>query len=247
MRLTRTSENSMHLELGLVGPESIPAWLDLGSVAVGAVFGATLGTSRKAPLIGVLLLAGAIGFGGGILRDLFLGVPINALTNNSYIITVAVAALVAIMLGDRLVRPLWVLLMLDALVMGLFVVIGTEKSLILNFPAGSAIFVGTVAAIGGGIIADLLTGELPVVMKRGPWQASIALACAIWFVTINQFHHQALTEISTIVLAVAIRGTTLWRGWEAPHADHLSISKWRQRLLGNSQQKNTKDKQEKSR
>jgi len=54
----------MILEPTIISPGVLPLWLDIGAVALGAVFGATLANSRQAPLLGVLLVGILLGFGG---------------------------------------------------------------------------------------------------------------------------------------------------------------------------------------
>ena len=56
----------------LVTPHSLPLWLDLGSIAIGAIYGATLATARRAPLIGVFIVAVLMGVDGGMIRDILL-------------------------------------------------------------------------------------------------------------------------------------------------------------------------------
>ena len=213
-------------ELNLVEPGAIPLWLDLGAVALGAIYGATLATSRNAPLIGVLLVSVLMGFGGSMLRDIMLNTSINALTHGRYMTTVMVCTIIGALMGNRLLQPTWLILMLDALVMGLFVVIGTEKAYLFGMPTSASIFIGTITAIGGGILADLLLGQRPDIMSRGPWSASIALVCACWFVLAYSQGWRGFAEVSSIALAVLLKGMVLWRGWEAPMPEHLKSVDW---------------------
>jgi uncharacterized membrane protein YeiH len=195
-------------------------------VALGAIYGATLATSRNAPLIGVLLVSVLMGFGGSMLRDILLNAPINALTHGRYMTTVMVCTILGAMIGNRLLQPTWLILMLDALVMGLFAVIGTEKAYLFGMPTSSSIFIGTITAIGGGILADLILGQRPDIMSRGPWSASIALVCACWFVVAYAQGWRGFAEVSSIALAVLLKGMVLWRGWEAPMPEHLTSVGW---------------------
>ena len=172
-------------------------------------------------LVGILL-----GFGGSIIRDILLNTEINALVHGRYITTAVVASIIGALLGDRLMRPMWLFTILDATTMGLFAVIGTEKALLFGMPISSALFIGTLTAIGGGIIADLLTGVKPDVMSRGPWSASMALVSACWFIIWFEQGFVRFAEISSIAMCVLLRGMAIWRGWEAPHADHLKPNTW---------------------
>lgn len=220
------------IEVVATTPAQLPPLIDLGAVALGAVYGATLATSRKAPLIGVLIVSVMMGVGGSILRDLLLNTDVNVLVHGRYMTTVMVGALVGAVIGNKLLRPLWLILMLDAIVMGMFVVLGTEKAFLFGMSNTSSIFIGTVAAIGGGILSDVLLGQQPDIMSRGPWNASIALVCAGWFTIFANFDMITFAEITTVILATSIKGMALWRGWEAPMPEHLLPTEWIKRTRG---------------
>lgn len=219
----------MQLEPQLLDPISLPLWIDLGSVAIGAVYGATLATSRKAPLVGVLLMGILLGFGGSVIRDLLLDAPINPLIQPFHLPVAAGSAIVGAIFGQQILKPKRLFYALDALVIGMFVVIGAEKALIYNMPIGSVIFIGTLTAIGGGILGDILTGHKPDIMTRGPWLASSAVLGAIWFVIWFEQDLVQFAELSTILLVAAMRGLSLWRGWEAPTPDDLKPKAWVER------------------
>lgn len=210
----------------IVTPIALPLWIDLGAVAVGSVYGATLATQRKAPLVGVLLMGMLFGFGGSIIRDLLLNAPLNPLVQSRYVPMAAASSIVGAIFGNRILKPKRVFYFLDALVIGMFVVIGAEKSLIFHMPIGSVIFIGTLTAIGGGILGDILTGQKPDIMTRGPWLASVALFGAIWFVIWYEQGWIKFAELSTIAVVVFLRGMSLWRGWDAPTPDDLKPKAW---------------------
>ena len=219
----------MQFEPQIVAPISLPLWIDLGAVAVGAVYGATLATSRKAPLVGVLLMGMLLGFGGSVIRDILLDAPINPLVKSQHVPTAAASAIIGAIFGQQILKLKRVFYTLDALVIGMFVVIGAEKALIYNMPIGSVIFIGTLTAIGGGILGDVLTGQKPDIMSRGPWLASSAFLGAIWFVIWYEQSFIQFAELSTIIIVIAMRGLSLWRGWEAPTPEDLNPKVWVER------------------
>lgn len=217
---------SVFTEVVVTQQHELPFALDIFSVSIGAVFGATLATSRKAPLIGVFIVAIFMGMGGSILRDILLNAPLNSLVHPQYIISALVCTVVGAVAGHLLLKPRWLILMMDTVVMGLFVVLGTEKAFLFGMPSMSAVFIGMITAIGGGIVSDLLLGQKPDIMSRGPWNASIALVGAFWFVFIANVGTLQVAEITTISLCVIIRALVLWRGWEAPMPEHLTSTEW---------------------
>jgi uncharacterized membrane protein YeiH len=143
----------------------------------GALFAAQF-RDRRLDLLGVAIIGLAAALGGGIIRDLLLNqVPVAL--QQEWFIAVAVAAAFFGMLLERLFSRLgWLITGLDALTIGLFCAIGTSKALDLGLPAGPAIFVGAVSAVGGSIIRDLLLGVHIALMYVGSLYAIAAIAGA---------------------------------------------------------------------
>jgi uncharacterized membrane protein YeiH len=86
-----------------------------------------------------------------------------AVTSRYYLPTVAVAALAGMLFSGLLRRFAATLVILDALSAGLFAVVGVEQAPLYDLPYVSAIFVGVSAAVGGGLLVDLIAGRLPYI------------------------------------------------------------------------------------
>jgi uncharacterized membrane protein YeiH len=161
----------------------IPLWLNLSATAVGALEGALIaGRARKYDLTGVFIIALCLGFGGGLIRDILLGsLPPAALQSPWYLLTVVAAMAVAVPFSHRVRGMPSTLVLLDALTLGLFAVVGTDKALQFDVPLVAALFIGTAASVGGGIAADLLMQRTPMVLKPAPLYALAGLAGAVTF------------------------------------------------------------------
>lgn len=200
---------------------AIPLWLDLMAVGVGAVFGGAVTNRRGAPIVGVLVAGVVLGLGGGIMRDVILGVTPVAISNPWYVTTAAICALVGGLLARRLSAESGVLVLLDAWALAMFVVIGAGKAMALGVSPPVGIFLGMITGIGGGTLVDLMTGEVPTVMAQGPWYASAALIASAYFVTMWTLLPRPVDEWSTIILVVLLRFASVKRGWDAPNVDDL--------------------------
>jgi uncharacterized membrane protein YeiH len=158
----------------------VPLAVELTAVVIGALSGALHAVNRKADVVGTFSLALSTGVGGGILRDILIGAsPPAALSHGLYLPVVAVAALLAMLFSRWLARLTSALAPVDALLLGLWAVIGTEQALAHHLPVTSAVFVGTVTAVGGGALRDLLTNETPTVFLPGELYATAAFAGAL--------------------------------------------------------------------
>lgn len=162
----------------LIHPLQVPLWIDLTAVVVGALAGASVAARERLDAFGALLLAVVMGLGGGIVRDLLLGLRPVAVTSGYYLPTVAGAALAGFLFASFVRRFESTFTVLDAMSVGLFTVVGVEKALLYDLPYVSAIFIGVSAAIGGGLLVDLIAGRPVEVIHRGPWNATAALVGA---------------------------------------------------------------------
>ena len=136
-------------------------------MAVFAASGASAGVVKRLDLFGVVFVGAVAALGGGIVRDLLLGaVPPYALTHWVYLVVAVLAAILLFRLHPQFNRLRRTVLVLDAAGLGLFTVTGTLKALDARVPALGACVVGMITAIGGGLGRDLLTGEIPIVLRR---------------------------------------------------------------------------------
>ncbi|TXK20626.1 trimeric intracellular cation channel family protein [Microbacterium wangchenii] len=162
----------------------IPLWADLLAVGLGGVQGALFASGfrgqQRLDLLGVAIIGIMIGMGGGLIRDLLLGVVPATLQSNWYLLTASGAALVGMLLAGIFQRLNAAIIALDALVIGLFGAFGTSKALALGLPPVPAVFVGVCSAVGGGVLRDMMMGLPVAIMHVGSLYAVAAGAgCAV--------------------------------------------------------------------
>lgn len=203
----------------------IPLWMDLLAVAIGSLQGAAFAAQfrdRRLDLLGVAIVGIATGFGGGILRDILLNQVPLALQSNWYLPVATVAALLGMLL-QRLVHRLSVTInVLDAVMLGMFGALGTTKALAFGLPVVPAIFVGAVAACGGGILRDLLL-NLPIsIMQVGSLYAVAAIVGATTLAVLDGFGVNALAAgIACVVVTFGVRVLAVAFHWTLPEQRHL--------------------------
>lgn len=150
--------------------------LDLLGVGVFAVSGALAAGRKRLDLLGVFALASVTAIGGGTVRDLLLGRhPIVWLTDEAYlgVILAAIAVTFAYVRWRR--PPLVSLLVADALGLALFGVAGAQIAEASGLPPVSVVVLGTMTGVGGGVIRDVLTAEVPLVLRSGNLYASTVI------------------------------------------------------------------------
>ncbi|TDN92837.1 TRIC cation channel family protein [Microbacterium sp. BK668] len=188
----------------------IPLWADLTAVGLGGVQGALFASGfqgqRRLDLLGVAIIGIVMGMGGGLIRDLLLNVPPATLQSNWYLITATLAALVGMLLANLFRRLNGVIVALDAVVIGLFGAFGTSKALTLGFPFVPAVFVGVCAAVGGGILRDMLMGLPTAIMHVGSLYAVAAGAGCLVLATLHTFGIDiVIAAVAGVVVTTIIR------------------------------------------
>ena len=200
-----------------IHPLQVPLWIDLTAVVVGALVGSSVAARQQLDAIGALLLAVIMGLGGGIVRDLLLGLRPVAVTSRYYLPTVAAAALAGFLFASLVRRFERTFAILDAMSVGLFTIVGVEKALLYDLPYVSAIFIGVSAAVGGGLLVDLIAGRPVEVIRRGPWLATAALVGASGYaVAAAADAPTGVSQAIAFLLVVIMRLTALRWGLQTP-------------------------------
>jgi len=151
--------------------------IDLLGIAVFAVSGALAAGRKRLDLIGVVVLALATAIGGGTIRDVLLDRhPIFWLTNPAYLLVIVSAALGTVIYVRFRPAPAPALLVADALGLALFSVAGAQIAERAGIPAGGGIVLGTITGAAGGVVRDVLSAEVPLILRRGNLYASAAIA-----------------------------------------------------------------------
>lgn len=184
-----------------------PLWLALLTVGVNAVVGAlqaSVDERHHWDIVGVATFATLMGLGGGFIRDMLIGhLPAESLRSPWYLTTVVACILVVLVVGQWLARVQPLVQLLDALALGLFAVSGTASALGAGLPVISAVFVGTVAAVGGGVLVSVLKDEVPAILLASAPRALIALlVSAVYAATaVASGRAAAVTGLVTAVVA----------------------------------------------
>lgn len=209
--------------------------LNLVGTAAFAVSGALAAVRARLDVFGVVILGLTTALGGGITRDLLLGItPPTTLSTWPYLTVAGASALVVFRFHPQVTRLWKAVRLADALGLGVFVTAGTAIAL-HQVPWYSACLIGMTTGIGGGALRDVLLREIPLVLRKEIY-ALAALAGALVVVlgqavtgTIPSGHPAATPPapgwlpvpgwvfiVMGAVLVVVLRVVALWRRWNAP-------------------------------
>jgi uncharacterized membrane protein YeiH len=202
--------------------------LEVLAVFVAAVSGGLAAVRKRFDVFGVLVLAWVTGLGGGVLRDVLIGaVPPVGISSWRLVATALVAGVVIFVLHPRIERMRRAVVVLDAAALALFVLQGTAKALDLGAGPLASVMVGVLTAVGGGILRDVLVGEVPLIFADRqlyaiPAIAGAGLTAALWHAGLLALWSEALV----VVLVLGFRLLSLWRGWVVPGAGSGWPGRW---------------------
>lgn len=146
-------------------------------IFVFALTGALKARTHQMDIFGGFVIAFATAYGGGTIRDLLIGAhPVNWINDYLALGLVVGAVIIISMIRSSQIRFRRTIFFTDAIGLGLFTVTGIERSIALTINDGYAVIMGVVTATFGGLLADILCGEKPDLLKRGELYAT---ACAI--------------------------------------------------------------------
>ena len=164
-------------------------WL-IGIIAE-AMTGALAAGKKQMDLFGVVIIGCATAIGGGTLRDMMLGnYPLIWVENVHYLIAIALASLLTVLIAPVMRYLSQLFLAIDALGLAVFSIIGAQKTLMLGFSPVVAVVMGVVTGVFGGVIRDILCNQVPLIFKKELY-ALVALLTASLYVCLK---HLEVTE-----------------------------------------------------
>lgn len=193
--------------------------LDLIGTAAFAASGAWAGIRRNMDLFGVMVLGLVTATGGGTLRDILLGdTPPFCLQDEIYLYIAIGISLATFFLHRHMEWLRYPLLYFDAVGLGTFVVIGTEKALQFGTGALGAVMLGVMTATAGGMIRDMLANQVPLILRKEVY-ASACLAGGVLLVGLQQTAlPQTVAWLIAAGLVILVRVLAIRFDWALPRA-----------------------------
>lgn len=182
-------------------------FLDLAGVFVFAVNGAmTAIRATRLDIVGVVTLGMFTGLGGGTIRDILLdALPPATFVDWRYLLIAASGGLVAFALSQRLDRLGRPIVVLDAVGLSVFAVIGASKAVALDFGIAQAVIVGVITAVGGGTLRDLLILRVPTVLRNELYAIPALIAAAITVGLLHLDVYSVWTALGAAAVCFLIR------------------------------------------
>jgi len=192
--------------------------LDYASVLVFAITGALVASRAQLDLMGFAFIACLTALGGGTLRDLLLDRnPIFWIANPAYLAVGTLAALVVFFTAHLLESRYRTLIWLDSFALAVAVAAGAGVAMSLDQTPTIVILMGMITGCMGGLMRDVVVGEVPLVLKQGELYVTAAFAGSLTAVIIRSFlNDETIALFAGACVAWVLRAGSLYFGWNLP-------------------------------
>lgn len=144
-------------------------WLNLIGIFFFTISGSLAARDKKHyhDYFGVFFTGFLTAIGGGTLRDMMLGAyPISWLSDRNILISIIVAFLVTLLFKNAIIKLRRTLFLFDTIGVGIYTILGVEKSLEYHVNPFAAVILGLISAVFGGVIRDTLINEIPLIFAK---------------------------------------------------------------------------------
>lgn len=180
--------------------------LEFIGVGVFAVSGALAAGRKRLDLLGVVVIATVTALGGGTVRDVLLDRhPVFWIAEPRYLYVSLAAALVTVIYTRRFRPPDRSLAYADAVGLAMFTVSGAQIAQSFQLEAGVVVLMGTITGVVGGVIRDILTAEIPLILRRGRFYATASIAGVIVYLLLELILPRNLAALAGMASIAALR------------------------------------------
>lgn len=200
----------------------------IGTIAF-ACSGAMVAIKKQLDLLGIIVLGVTTAVGGGMIRDIIIGIhPPTLFVNPVYVLMafLSVMVLFAVVRFRRMSMNVLesmtyerIMNLLDAIGLGAFTVVGIDTAMEMGFGDYHflMIFLGVITGVGGGILRDIMAGQTPAVLKKHIY-ACASIAGAVCYVLLLEVMSPDTAIVISAVLVVVIRVLARHYKWNLPKA-----------------------------
>ncbi|MHC5309744.1 trimeric intracellular cation channel family protein [Myroides sp. LJL116] len=187
----------------------------LGTIAF-AISGVRLASAKNVDWFGALFIGFATATGGGTLRDILLGLTPFWLLSSVYVWGTIIALLIVVIFSKQLIKLNSTFLWFDSIGLGLFVVVGTEKTILLDYPIWVVMIMATCTGVVGGIIRDILINEVPAIFRQEWYAVTCVLGVCVYYLLTYLSVDIVIVQIITATFVFVIRLLATRYKWMLP-------------------------------
>lgn len=159
-----------------------------------AISGIRLASAKEFDWFGAYVVGFVTAVGGGTIRDLLLDLTPFWMLQSSYLVVTALALGFVILFGKYVIHLNNTFFIFDAIGLGLFTVVGIEKSMMNGYPMWVGIIMGTLTGAAGGVLRDTLINEVPLIFRKEIYALACVFGGLVYYLCLYLGATSALTQ-----------------------------------------------------
>ncbi|MCH4895797.1 trimeric intracellular cation channel family protein [Marinilabiliaceae bacterium JC040] len=184
---------------------------DLIGTFVFAISGTLAAARKKLDLFGALFAASITAFGGGTIRDTLLGAtPVFWTIDMAYIAVITLAVILTFIFKNSVMKLKKTLFLFDTIGIGVFTIIGLEKTLALGFHPIVAVMMGVSTAVFGGVLRDTFVNDVPVIFRKEIYATACILGSGLFLILYAFDCDRSVNIVLTILVIIAVRFSAIY-------------------------------------
>lgn len=194
--------------------------VDVSATALFAFEGAVAGALAGLDVFGVVVVGFCTALAGGVLRDVLLGdaPPLAFRSSLRIMVALALALIGFVVVASSTSGPdPFVLLLGDAVALGLFAATGARKALDHRSNGWVVVMLGTITAVGGGVVRDILINRLPAVLSTSVYATAAAAGAAAYLICVRRRLPAPAALTIAVIVAAGLRVAAVIWDWQLPH------------------------------
>lgn len=181
-----------------------------------AISGIRLAAAKEFDMFGAYTIGLVTAIGGGTLRDLLLDAPVFWMQNPFYFIVTGLSLIVVVIFRRALVSFNKTLFIFDAIGLGMFVVVGVQKSLEYDYPMWVAITMGMITGSFGGVARDILINEEPLFFRKDIYATACIAGGVFYWISGMLGASLMVQQIGCALTVILLRMCALRYNWALP-------------------------------
>lgn len=196
----------------------------LGTFAF-AISGLRLASEKQFDLFGAFIVGLATAVGGGTMRDVMIGTSPFWMTQWIYLVIVLVAVLAFLFLHKFISRIAQTIFLFDTIGLGLFTIVGFQKTYEAGFPLYACILMGMCTGAAGGVLRDILINEVPLIFRRDIYAIACLVGGLFYTAAIVYGAPTIIAQLGCALLVILIRLFAVKYHWQLPllHAYRIGM------------------------
>lgn len=190
-------------------------YLNLAGVLVFAVSGVLTAIDNKFDVVGSIVIGLITALGGGTLRDMLIGeTPVGWMLDSNYLLTIILAVVLSYVFRSRIQKLRRSRFVFDNIGIGLFTILGLQKTLDVGLNPEIALMMGVVSAVFGGVIRDVLTNVVPLIFRSEIYATACMIGGGVYLLLLEFSLPLYVSMLVSMSVVFIIRYLAVTRKWQ---------------------------------